>query len=194
MLQKIIEADRYLFDQINQQWAHPVTDVLMPFIRNQFTWVPIYFFLLIFGYLNFRKTLIPWIGFFLLTFALTDIISAQIFKELIQRPRPCWDSFSSDHARMLIPCSHAFGFVSSHAANHFGMSVFIFITLRPFVQKGLFLVFIWAALVCIAQVYVGAHYPGDVLGGSILGIIIGKITTYFYQRYINKIESFKIVT
>ncbi|MFN5335552.1 MAG: phosphatase PAP2 family protein [Bacteroidota bacterium] len=191
MLQKIIEADRHLFDLINQQWIHPITDVLMPFIRNQFTWVPVYFFLLIFGYLNFRKTLIPWIGFFLLTFALTDMVSTQILKELIQRPRPCWDSYTSDHVRMLIPCSHAYSFVSSHAANHFGMSVFLFVTLRPYVQKGLSIVFVWAALVCLAQVYVGAHYPGDVVGGGILGIVIGKITSNLFIRYAIKKPSMR---
>lgn len=189
MLQKIIQADRYLFDQINQQWIHPILDVLMPFIRNQFTWVPVYFFLLIFGFLNFRKQLLLWIGFFLLTFALTDLISTQILKEFIQRPRPCWDSFTSDHVRMLIPCSHAYSFVSSHAANHFGMSVFLFVSLRPFVQKGLYVVFIWAALVCLAQIYVGAHYPGDVLGGAILGIIIGKFTAQFFMKYAKHIQN-----
>jgi undecaprenyl-diphosphatase len=84
---------------------------------------------------------------------------------------------------MLIPCSHAYSFVSSHAANHFGMSVFLFVTLRPYVQKGLAIVFVWAALVCLAQVYVGAHYPGDVAGGSVLGIIIGKITSNIFIRY-----------
>jgi undecaprenyl-diphosphatase len=186
MLQKLINADRYLFDQLNQQWSHPLADVLMPFIRNQFTWVPVYFFLLIFGYLNFRKQLIPWVGFFLLTFGLTDIISTQILKEFIQRPRPCWDSVTSGHVRMLIPCSHAYSFVSSHAANHFGMAVFLYASLSPYVKKGLYLVYIWAFMVCIAQVYVGAHYPGDVLGGTILGVIIGKLTSGFYTRYINR--------
>lgn len=183
MLQKLINADRYLFDLINQQWAHPLYDTIMPFIRNQYTWVPVYFFLLIFGYLNFRKQLLQWVGFFLLTFALTDLISTQILKEFIQRPRPCWDSFTSDHVRMLIPCSHAYSFVSSHAANHFGIALFLYFSLSAYVKKGLSVVFLWASMVCIAQVYVGAHYPGDVLGGAVLGLIIGKTTSVLYMRY-----------
>ncbi|MFN9710046.1 MAG: phosphatase PAP2 family protein [Bacteroidota bacterium] len=185
MLQQIIQADRYLFERINQQWTHPLLDALMPFFRNQFTWVPVYFFLLIFGYFNFRKNLLPWIGFFLLTFALTDMISSQIFKEYIQRPRPCWDNFTSSHVRMLIPCSHAYSFVSSHAANHFGMAVFIFGTLRSFFTKYLWIVFIWAILVSMAQVYVGAHFPGDILGGCILGLILGNFTKKIFNKHFN---------
>ena len=183
MLQQIIQADRYLFERINQQWTNPLLDILMPFFRNQFTWVPVYFFLLIFGYLNFRKNLLPWIGFFLLTFALTDMISSQIFKEYIQRPRPCWDNATASHVRMLIPCSHAYSFVSSHAANHFGMAIFIFGTLRSFFTKYLWIVFVWAILVSLAQVYVGAHFPGDVLGGCVLGLILGNFTKKMFNKY-----------
>ena len=186
MLQKLINADRYLFDVINQHATHPVIDVLMPFIRNQFTWVPVYFFLLIFGYLNFRKQLALWVFFFLITFTLTDIISTQIFKAFIQRPRPCWDSITSGHVRMLIPCSQAYSFVSSHAANHFGIAIFLYVTLASYIKRGLSLVFLWAAMVCFAQVYVGAHYPGDVLGGALLGLIIGKITSTTYIMYVKK--------
>ena len=84
---------------------------------------------------------------------------------------------------MLIPCSGAYSFVSSHAANHFGMSIFIFGTLRNLLNRNLWLVFVWAFLVSISQIYVGAHFPGDVLGGSILGLLIGYTTMKFYNKY-----------
>ena len=183
MLEKIIEVDRYFFKLINQEWASPWLDALLPFFRNQFTWVPVYFFLLLFGYFNFRQRLIPWIVFFLLTFALTDLISTQIFKAYFQRPRPCWDHLISNHVRMLIPCSHAYSFVSSHAANHFGMAIFIFGTLRNLFNQKIWLVFVWASLVSLSQVYVGAHFPGDVIGGSMLGLLIGFITMKGYNKY-----------
>ena len=183
MLQRLIQADRTLFELINQEWTNPLLDGLMPFLRNQFTWVPVYFFLLLFGYFNFRQRLLPWIGFFLLTFALTDMISAQFFKEYIQRPRPCWDNFTSAHVRMLIPCSHAYSFVSSHAANHFGIAIFLFGTLSTFFKKHLWIVFLWAFLVSSAQVYVGAHFPGDVIGGCFLGLIIGYLTMKIFNKY-----------
>lgn len=185
MIHSLLETDRYLFQLINQEWANPPLDVLMPIIRNQFTWVPVYFFLLLFGFRHFRKQLLWWVGAFLLTFALTDLISTQFFKAFFERPRPCWDIFTQTQARMLIPCSHAFSFVSSHAANHFGISTFLFITLAPFFRKRyLSIVFLWALLVCLAQVYVGAHFPGDVFFGGILGIIIGMITGRLSFRFL----------
>ena len=143
----------------------------------------VYFFLILFGLLNFRKQFLPWVGFFLLTFALTDLISTQIFKEFIQRPRPCWDNITAAHVRMLIPCSHAYSFVSSHASNHFGIAIFLFTTLQPFFRKGLWIVFIWALSVSLAQVYVGAHFPGDVLGGAVLGLFIGYLTAKRFKKY-----------
>lgn len=183
MFEKIVQSDRYVFELINQQWSNPFMDTVMPFFRNEFTWVPVYFFLLLFAFFNFKKSMIQWVGFFLLTFALTDLISTQIIKEIVQRPRPCWDQLSSDHVRMLIPCSGAYSFVSSHAANHTGMALFIFGTLGQFIGKMRWIVFLWALLVCFAQVYVGAHFPGDVLGGAVLGLITGYCTMKLCNRY-----------
>lgn len=183
MLKKILQTDQYFFELINQYWSNPLMDAVMPFFRNQFTWVPIYFFLLLFAWFNFKKSIIPWIGFFLLTFSLTDLISTQIIKEIVQRPRPCWNELTSDHVRMLIPCSPAYSFVSSHAANHAGMAIFIFGTLRPFTGKRYWIVFIWAFLICLAQVYVGAHFPGDVIGGAFLGLITGYFTMKTCNKY-----------
>jgi membrane-associated phospholipid phosphatase len=184
MLNSLIETDYHLFRLLNQEWTNPVFDIVMPIIRNQFTWVPVYFFLLSFGYHHFRKRLLLWVGFFLLTFTLTDLISTQIFKAYFERPRPCWNMVTQSQARMLIPCSHAFSFVSSHAANHFGISTFLFITLSPFFRRRfLSIVFLWAMMICMAQVYVGAHFPGDVVAGGLLGILIGILTGKLSTRY-----------
>jgi membrane-associated phospholipid phosphatase len=182
MLKPFIQFDRSLFQLLNRDWSNSLFDWIMPFLRNQFTWTPVYLFLLLFVVLNFGKKAIWWILFFLATFAITDIISAQVIKTLVERPRPCWDPVTANTARMLIPCSHAYSFVSSHAANHFGISMFIFQSMKHFGKPWVWLAFLWAALVSYGQVYTGAHFPLDVAGGALLGLLAGAFTSRIFIR------------
>lgn len=182
MLQPFIHFDRQLFQLINQRWSNSFFDAILPFIRNQYTWVPVYLFLFVFVLVNFRTKVIWWTLFFLATFALTDLISAQLLKPFFERLRPCNDAFTMSTARMLIPCSGSYSFVSNHAANHFGIAMFLFLTMKEFAKPWIWLVFVWAALVALAQVYVGAHFPLDVTGGALVGLAAGKLSTYHYLR------------
>jgi undecaprenyl-diphosphatase len=187
MIDYLRTADQFLFRLINQQGHFNIADWMMPFFRNPYFWSPLYLFMLSYLFLNFPKQAWKLLAYVLFTFALTDLISTQIFKAFIFRPRPCWDFSALNQVRMLIPCSTGNGFVSSHAANHFGLSTFLFIALRDLTGKRYRLLFIWAALICYAQVYVGAHYPGDVLGGAALGILLGFLSarTYLARKSIN---------
>jgi membrane-associated phospholipid phosphatase len=182
MLQPFINFDRQLFQLINQQWSNSLLDALMPFIRNQYTWVPLYLFLLALVLVNFRAKGLWWALFFLATFALTDLISAQLLKPFFERLRPCNDAFTAPGARMLIPCSGSFSFVSNHAANHFGMAMYMFLTMKDFAKPWIWLAFVWAVLVAWAQVYVGAHFPLDVAGGALVGMAAGKFSSHHYLR------------
>lgn len=188
MLKPVIQFDRSLFYYINNKWSNDFFDAVMPFIRNQYFWVPIYLFLLVFVVTNFRTKAWWWILFFLATFALTDMISTQVFKTFFERPRPCADAITSQSVRMLIPCSYSYGFVSSHAANHFGIAMFLFGTMKQFSKRWIWLVFLWAFLVSYAQLYVGAHFPFDVIGGCILGLLIGQQTSRIFNRQFDGLE------
>jgi undecaprenyl-diphosphatase len=85
--------------------------------------------------------------------------------------------------RHIVPDSHGFSFPSSHATNHFAMAMFIYITCSKFHSGIKYLAFFWAAAVAYAQVYVGVHYPIDVLAGATLGCWIGYLTgNYFNMR------------
>lgn len=183
MLQSLLQLDRQLFQLINQKGSNTLFDVLMPLLRNQYTWVPVYVFLLVLVLFNFkRKEAGWWILFFLATFALTDIISSQLIKAWVQRPRPCMDIYAAESVRMLIPCSHSYSFVSSHAANHFGIAAFIYQTFKQTAGRWAALAFILAAAVCYAQVYVGAHFPFDIMGGAFAGTLIGLLTSHHYHK------------
>jgi undecaprenyl-diphosphatase len=118
-----------------------------------------------------------------LTVLLTDQISSGLIKNFVQRPRPCFDPNFYSQVRLLLDhCSGGYSFTSSHATNHYGIAAFLFATLGSYFGHWKYLLFVWASLICYAQVYVGVHYPLDVIVGAILGYIIGSIVYMAYQK------------
>lgn len=181
--QQLVKWDQSLFEKINNDWANPFFDVLMPFLRSSLYWAPLYLFVLIFVLSNFKVKGLWWIVFFLTTVALTDMTGNYVFKHGFERLRPCNDPLLSDQLRLLVKqCGSGFSFVSNHAANHFGMAAFFFVTFRQLLKKWVWVGIIWAALIAYAQVYVGLHYPFDVLGGALLGLAFGITTGSFFNK------------
>ena len=175
--------DQSLFVYINRVATHPILDTLMPFFRESTFWIPFYLFLIVFVFVNFGKKGWVWLLFAFITVLLTDQLSSSIIKNWVQRPRPCADPLFSDQVRLLLDhCSGGYSFTSSHATNHFGVATFLFVTLGRFFGSWKYLIFIWAALICYAQVYVGVHYPLDVLFGALLGFAIGHFICWAYQK------------
>lgn len=182
-LQKLEQWDRWLFIQINNNQSNPFFDAVMPYLRNAYFWAPLYIFLFLFIILNFKGRGWWWLLLFLCTVSLTDIVSSKLLKETFERLRPCQDLDFMENVRLLVNrCSGGYSFTSSHAANHFGMATFFFISLRHLVKKWALLAFLWAAVICYAQVYVGVHYPFDVLGGAFAGLFIGLLTGRFFNK------------
>lgn len=135
--------------------------------------------------LNFGKKGALWCVFFLLTFAISDQISAHFLKEFFQRTRPCFDPNFSKMCRLLVPCGGGYSFPSSHAANHFALAVFSIYSLQ---DKGKWILpafIFWAGIVCYAQVYVGVHFPLDVVFGAMVGIFVGGITGKLFAGHIS---------
>jgi membrane-associated phospholipid phosphatase len=185
ILQKLEQWDQWLFIRLNSVLTNPVFDSLMPFMRNGTYWAPLYLFLGVFVLLNYKSKGAWWIVCFIATVALTDMGSTYLFKHTFHRFRPCADPDFFFHVRLLVAqCGGKYGFTSNHAANHFGMATFFFITFRTILKKWAWAGFIWAGLIAYAQVYVGVHYPLDVTGGALLGLIAGLLTgKLFNKRY-----------
>ena len=183
MLTTLKNWDRWLFTKINQDWTTPFLDNLFPFWREAMTWIPLYLFLLLFVLINFGKKAWPWILFLILTVTITDQVSSHVLKPLVNRPRPCHDVLLADHIRLLLGyCSDSRSFTSSHAANHFGVGIFIFCTLKTYFKNWSYLFLLWAATVSYGQIYIGVHYPLDVLGGALLGSTIGYLMALFINK------------
>ncbi len=182
-MKTIVQFDKWLFNQINQRWTFHVFDGIMPFVRDPLFWVPFYLFMLVLVIMNFPRKAFYWILSAAITVTLTDSISSRIFKPLIGRLRPCNDPELMNRIRLLADhCGQNGSFTSSHAANHFGMAMFFSLTLKPWIGNKAGLFFGWAALVSYAQVYVGVHFPFDVLGGALLGMSIGWMTSKLFHQ------------
>lgn len=175
--------DTYLFLKINTVWTNSFLDSVFPWWREANAWVPLYLFLLVFVLMNFKKKALLWLLFVVITLVLTDQISSNLIKNWVARSRPCRDPFLMEHVRLILNnCSGGYSFPSSHATNHFGFAMFTFITLKPILKKWGWLFFVWAATICYGQVYVGVHFPVDVLCGSVLGCAIGYLTATVYTK------------
>jgi undecaprenyl-diphosphatase len=116
------------------------------------------------------------------TFALSDYTSASIIKPLVHRIRPCNDATLRKTVHLLIDCGSGYSFPSAHAANHFALAFFMLISLHKQFKWVWIPSLLWAFSVAYAQVYVGVHFPLDVLFGGILGLGIGCCTGLFFNR------------
>jgi len=187
-MNSLIQYDIALFSRINGQWHTPFLDWLFPLLRNQFFWSPLYLFFVVFMLMNFGKKGLYWIAFFLVTFAIGDILSSHIIKPAVGRLRPCNDPLLADTVRSVIRCGSGKSFTSSHATNHFAMAVFCFQTFlfSSLVWRWLFI--FWALVVVYAQVYVGVHYPLDIIGGGLLGTAIGLVTSRIFNAKVQLVS------
>ena len=181
--QRLEQWDQWLFIQFNSVLTNPVFDSLMPFMRYPLNWAPLYLFLGVFALLNYKGKGAWWILFFIITIALTDMTGTYVFKHGFHRIRPCGDPDFFFHVRLLADhCSTGYSFVSNHAANHFGLAGFFFITTRPLLKSWAAIAFIWAGLIAYSQVYIGIHYPSDIMGGALLGLLFGGLTGSLFNK------------
>lgn len=168
------KLDVALLRKINVSWSNPLFDTVLPWMRESMFWLPFYLFLLVFAVMNLGKKSWYWIMGLILTVTVADQTSSNFIKKTVARVRPCRDPDVLPLINLRLDnCSGAYSFTSSHATNHFAVSLFIIITLYPLVGKKLYWLLLWAAVVSYAQMYVGVHYPIDILGGMVLGVTIG---------------------
>lgn len=181
MIEHIINLDKEIFLAINQGLSNPVFDWFMRVIRNPYAWSPLYLFLIIFFIKTYGKTGILIVVMTLGTFAIADFSSSTLIKKSVKRVRPCNDIEFKEQVNIRIRCGSGFSFTSSHAANHFALASFWIVLFRRRWRHALWLGITWAALIAIAQVYVGVHYPFDILCGALLGALIGYSMGHIFK-------------
>ena len=183
IIEWLIAADRNLFRIINGQISCPAFDGLLPLWRTPEFWTPLYLFLIVFMWINFRKAALWWMLYFVVTVSMMDLIGNKLIKQTVQRIRPCNDPSIFPDLILRIPhCGTGYSFISNHAANHFALAMFAFLTLGAVARKWRWLFFVWAFSIGWAQIYVGVHYPFDVLAGAFVGILMGGIMATLFNR------------
>lgn len=182
-LEAILEFDEQLFRVINGQWHNEVLDFILPYWREKKFWYPLYLALLVFIIYRFRVKGIYLLLALFLTVGLADTVSSKVLKKSVKRVRPCNDPTIKDDVVLLVGCGKAYSFTSSHATNHFAIGTFLALTLGLYYKRWRWLFYFWAGSIAFAQVYVGVHYPLDVIVGSILGIIIAYIIKLVYVKF-----------
>ena len=176
------DLDHQLFlflNGLHVGWLDPV----MAFISSEMGWIPFYAVLLFLVFYKYR-----WKGFWVLlgvivVITLSDQISASVFKPIFHRLRPCYDPLIEDlvYTPKGKPGGH-YGFISSHAANTFALASFIYMTMRKHYSKIGWLMFSWAILVSYSRIYMGVHFPGDIICGAAVGMMLGFGIGYILKR------------
>lgn len=168
-----MQWDQHLFGLLNGQWHNPVFDSLIPLFRNKYFWIPCYVFLLAFIIKNFPKTSWKYILLILLTIVLTDQLSSAVLKPWIDRCRPCNLEPFNEQVRLIVKCGSGRSFVSSHAANHFGLATILSVLFGKYFNRLTLGLLCWAGIISYGQVYVGVHFPLDIFCGALLGVFCG---------------------
>ncbi len=173
----LLDLDKSLFYFCNQGLRNWLFDVILPFLtdlnRKPLALVIVgilWLLLLLRGGRPGRVAallLIP-------TIALSDQLNSSVLKFLIERPRPC-HVLSNVH--LLVGCGSGFSFPSSHAVNNFAGAI----VLAYFLPRWSWAFFLFAAVIAFSRVYVGVHYPSDVIGGAVLGTAIGAFVIVVFR-------------
>jgi undecaprenyl-diphosphatase len=163
----------------------PFWDQIMHILTGKVIWVPLYLAILIYLGIKYKRKFLIILLFIILAATMADQISVFI-KNAVERPRPCHEPLLEGLVHTFNgECGGAFGFVSSHATNSFNVALLSLLFIRK--RWYTITIIIWALVIGYTRIYLGVHYPGDVICGSLLGAAIGWLNYKLYILTDNRI-------
>jgi undecaprenyl-diphosphatase len=176
-MEEILELDKKLFLELNS-YHNPWLDQLMMFLSSTAAWIPLYLVLLYLIIKNFRKETWMVLLAVALTVLFADQITSTLMKPFFERLRPSHEPDLTGAVQIVNGYKGMkFGFASSHAANTFGIATLMWLLLKKY-RPVIAALFIWALFVGYTRVYLGVHYPGDILAGEFIGLLVA-LGVYF---------------
>ncbi len=169
MLERIKNWDEEAFLWLNSFHSEALDPIVLQ-LTQTITWIPLYLLLLYLIYRTDPKNSAWVIGGLMLTILLADQLSSGLMKPYFERLRPCYDPRWEGLLHLYGRCGGLYGFVSSHAANTFGLATFLTLKLGK-QQKAIAWLFLYSLLVSYTRIYLGVHYPLDVFFGALVGVL-----------------------
>ena len=182
----IVELDQQLFLYINS-FNSPFWDKIMYVISGTLIWIPFYLAILIYLAIKYKRRFFVILILIILGVFIADQGSVQLFKNVFQRLRPCHEPALEGLVHIVRErCGGMYGFVSSHASNCFYAAVISGLLVR----KKWFSIFMicWAAIIGYSRIYLGVHYPGDIICGAAFGALVGWGVFKLYEIIDEKIR------
>lgn len=178
MLETVASIDRSLFLFLNTCFAHPLLDILFKNSTEARFWIVPGLAAAAFFIVKKKKQALVILGISIVLVAITDSFAARVLKPLFERPRPCHPEFLIEGARFLSGMKKSFSMPSVHAVNIFAQAMM----LSMFFPRWTPVYFTFALFIGFSRIYVGVHYPGDVLVGALVGILIAMTIVIAYRK------------
>lgn len=184
ILELLQKWDTELFIKINVDWVNSFGNFFFPVLRKPSTLIPLYIALIIWGFSKFQpKKMLLWLLFIVCIIIFSDQLSSHLLKNVFGRVRPCHEPSLANIINFKVGYRPISGsFPSSHAVNNFAIEGFFFFTLKKYLNNLRWAFLLVAALISYGQIYVGVHYPFDVVGGTILGLLIAYFAAKLFDK------------